>query len=116
MTLAPPARSTPAGDVPARAPAYRRRMDALAARASALVEPPKGILATGPGGAAMSGRLAAAGVAAPTGENRRAFRELLVTAPGLRAGISGVILDGEAMHQRSAAGLPCRRPSAPAAC
>jgi fructose-bisphosphate aldolase class 1 len=59
--------------VPARAPAYRRRMDALGERASALVAPPKGILATGPGGAAMSGRLAAAGVP-PTGENRRAFR------------------------------------------
>lgn len=80
-------------------------MDALAARASALVAPPKGILATGPGGAALSGRLAAAGVP-PTGENRRAFRELLVTAPGLRAGLSGVILDAEAMDQRSAAGQP----------
>jgi fructose-bisphosphate aldolase class I len=80
-------------------------MDALAERASALVAPPKGILSTGPGGAAMSGRLAAAGVP-PTGENRRAFRELLVTAPGLRAGISGVILDAEGMHQRSAAGQP----------
>ncbi len=80
-------------------------MDDLAARASALVAPPKGILATGPAGAAMSGRLAAAGVA-PTGENRRAFRELLVTAPGLGTGISGVILDAEAMHQRSAQGQP----------
>ena len=80
-------------------------MEALAARASALVAPPRGILATGPGGAAMSGRLAAAGVP-PTGENRRAFRELLVTAPGLRAGISGVILDAGAMHQRSAEGQP----------
>ncbi|MGI8449827.1 MAG: class I fructose-bisphosphate aldolase [Streptosporangiaceae bacterium] len=80
-------------------------MDALGERASALVAPPKGILATGPGGTAMSGRLAAAGVP-PTGENRRAFRELLVTAPGLRAGITGVILDAEGMHQRSAAGQP----------
>ncbi len=76
-------------------------MDDLAARASALVAPPKGILATEPAGAAMSGRLVA-----PTGENRRAFRELLVTAPGLAAGISGVILDAEALHQRSAQGLP----------
>jgi fructose-bisphosphate aldolase class I len=80
-------------------------MDALAARASALVAPPKGILATAPGGAALAARLAAAGVA-PTGANRRAFRELVVTAPGLRAGISGVILDAEAMHQRSAEGQP----------
>jgi fructose-bisphosphate aldolase class I len=80
-------------------------MGALAERASALVAPPRGILATGPGGAAMSGRLAAAGVP-PTAENRRAFRELLVTAPGLRAGITGVILDAEGMGQRSAAGQP----------
>jgi fructose-bisphosphate aldolase class I len=80
-------------------------MDALGERASALVAPPKGILATGPGGAAMSGRLAAAGVP-PTGENRRAFRELLVTAPGLRAGITGVILDAEGMDQRSSDGPP----------
>ncbi len=48
----------------------------------------------------MSGRLAAAGVP-PTGENRRAFRELLVTAPGLRTGLTGVILDAEGMDQRS---------------
>jgi len=80
-------------------------MDALGERASALVAPPKGILATGPGGAAMSGRLAAAGVP-PTWENRRAFRELLITAPGLRAGITGVILDAEGMDQRSSAGPP----------
>jgi hypothetical protein len=31
-------------------------MDDLAARASALMAPPKGILATGPAGAAMEGR------------------------------------------------------------
>ena len=80
-------------------------MDALGERASALVAPPKGILATGPGGAAMSGRLAAAGVP-PTWENRRAFRELLITAPGLRAGITGVILDAEGMDQCSSAGPP----------
>lgn len=79
-------------------------MDALAARASALVAPPKGILATGPDRAALAGRLTAAGVA-PTRENRRAFRELVVTTPGLQAGISGVVLDAEAVHQRSADGV-----------
>ena len=89
---------------PPRAAAYGRRMGALGERASALVAPPKGILATGPGGTAMSGRLAAAGVP-PTWENRRAFRELLITAPGLRAGITGVILDAEGMDQCSSAGL-----------
>jgi fructose-bisphosphate aldolase, class I len=78
-------------------------MGSLAATASALVEPPKGILATGPGGAVMAGRLAAAGVP-PTTQNQRAFRELLVTAPGLRAGITGVTLDAEGMHQRLAGG------------
>jgi len=90
---------------PARAAAYGRPMGALGERASALVAPPRGILATGPGGAAMSRRLAAAGVP-PTWENRRAFRELLITAPGLRAGITGVILDAEGMDQRSSDGPP----------
>ncbi len=100
-----PRRSTPAGEAPARPAAYGRRMDALGERASALVAPPKGILVTGPGGAALAGRLAAAGVP-PTGANRRAFRELLVTTPGLRAGVTGVILDPEGMAELSAGGPP----------
>ena len=76
-----------------------------AARASALVAPPRGILATGPGGAARpaGGWLLPC---PPTGENRRALPLVPVTAPGLRAGLSGVILDAEGMDQRSSDGLP----------
>ncbi len=43
--------------------------------------------------------LAAAGVAA-TAASRRAYRELLVTAPGLAGGISGVIPAAETLRQR----------------
>jgi fructose-bisphosphate aldolase, class I len=53
----------------------------------------------------MSARLSAAGVP-PTGENRRAYRELLVTAPGLSGGISGVILCDETLRQRLGDGRP----------
>ncbi|MFI5063048.1 MAG: class I fructose-bisphosphate aldolase, partial [Streptosporangiales bacterium] len=74
-------------------------MDARGARAAARVAPPKGILAAGHGAATMSARLAAAGLP-PTGEHRRAFRELLVTTPGMAAGLTGVILAEETLGQR----------------
>ncbi|HUY46155.1 MAG TPA: class I fructose-bisphosphate aldolase [Streptosporangiaceae bacterium] len=74
-------------------------MEALAATAAALVAPPKGILAADESAATMSARLASAG-AAPTRENRRAHREMLIAAPGLSTGISGVILSDETLRQR----------------
>jgi fructose-bisphosphate aldolase, class I len=75
-------------------------MRLVAAAAAALVAPGKGILAAGEGIAAMSARLAAAGVPA-TEENRRAYREMLVTTPGLADGISGVILCDEGVRQHA---------------
>jgi len=75
-------------------------MRLAASAATALVAPGKGILAAGEGTAAMSARLAAAGVPA-TQENRRTFREVLVTTPGLADGISGVILGEEALRQHA---------------
>jgi fructose-bisphosphate aldolase class I len=77
-------------------------MKLVASAAAALVAPGKGILAAGEGIAAMSARLTAAGIAA-TPENRRAFRELLVTTPGLADGISGVILCDEGARQYAVA-------------
>jgi fructose-bisphosphate aldolase, class I len=71
----------------------------LTAAAAALVAPGKGILAADGTGSTLSWRLAAAGVAA-TATNRQAYRELLVTAPGLAGGISGVILAAETLRQR----------------
>jgi fructose-bisphosphate aldolase class I len=67
--------------------------------AAALVAPPKGILAADESSKTMSARLSAVGVPA-TEENRRAYREMLVTTPGLSTGISGVILSEETLHQR----------------
>jgi fructose-bisphosphate aldolase, class I len=63
----------------------------------------KGILAADESVATMSSRLAGAGVA-PTGGNRRAYREMLLTAPGLARGISGVILCDETFRQRVTGG------------
>jgi fructose-bisphosphate aldolase, class I len=75
-------------------------MKLVASAAAALVAPGKGILAAGEGTAAMPARLAAAGIPA-TQENRRAYRELLVTTPGLADGISGVILSDEGVRQHA---------------
>ena len=63
----------------------------------------KGILAADESIATMSARLEGAGVAA-TAQNRCAYREMLVTTPGLSQGVSGVILSDETFRQRLAAG------------
>lgn len=67
--------------------------------AASMVAPGKGILAADESIRTMSSRLEKAGVA-PTEENRRAYREMLVTTPGLSGGISGVILCDETFGQR----------------
>jgi fructose-bisphosphate aldolase, class I len=59
----------------------------------------KGILAADEGAATMNGRLQIAGVP-PSRENRRAYREMLITTPGLALGLSGVILSEETFRQR----------------
>jgi fructose-bisphosphate aldolase, class I len=58
----------------------------------------RGILAADESIATMSDRLQRAGVA-PTTENRRAYRQLLVTTPGLSDGVTGVILCEETLRQ-----------------
>jgi fructose-bisphosphate aldolase, class I len=78
-------------------------MRSLRSCAAALVAPGKGILAADESVKTASARLAAAG-AAPTGGHRRAYRELLVTTPGLAAGISGVILCEETLRSRLSTG------------
>jgi fructose-bisphosphate aldolase class I len=78
-------------------------MRSLGLCAAALVAPGKGILAADESVRTASARLAAAGVA-PTGANRRAYRELLVTTPGLADGISGVILGEETLCSRVSTG------------
>jgi fructose-bisphosphate aldolase, class I len=66
---------------------------------TALLTEGKGILAADESVTTLNGRLRAAGVP-PTWENRRAYREMLATTPGLALGLSGVILSDEAFRQR----------------
>ena len=80
-------------------------MNGPVSAAAALVGPGKGILSAGESVVATSSRLASAGVAA-TADNRNAYREMLVTTPGLASGISGVILAAETFRQRLRDGRP----------
>lgn len=63
-----------------------------------LVAPGKGILAADESGPTIEKRFKSVGVAS-TEENRRAYREMLLTTPGLGAFISGVILYDETIRQ-----------------
>lgn len=74
-------------------------MSVLTETAAALVGGGKGILAADESVGTMSSRLEKAGVA-PTEENRRAYRELLVLTPGLAGGVSGIIFCDETLRQR----------------
>jgi fructose-bisphosphate aldolase class I len=78
-------------------------MSICARIAALLVAPGKGILAADESIGTMSRRLAEAGVA-PTEDNRRAYRELLASAPGLADGVSGIIFCDETLRQRFADG------------
>ena len=77
----------------------------LAATAQALVAPHKGLLAMDESVATCHRRFAAAGIA-QTAELRRDYRALLLTAPGLGSGISGVILADDTLRQTAADGRP----------
>lgn len=70
-----------------------------------LVAPGKGILAADESFPTLEKRFKALGIAA-TEENRRAYRELLFTAPGLGEFISGAILFDETLRQKSGEGVP----------
>ncbi|MDN5919567.1 MAG: fructose-bisphosphate aldolase class I [Pseudonocardia sp.] len=59
----------------------------------------RGILAADESIGTMSARLEGVGVE-PTAENRRVYRELIVTTPRLSESISGVILADETIHQK----------------
>jgi fructose-bisphosphate aldolase, class I len=78
---------------------------ALIATAHAMLARGKGLLAMDESNATCNQRFAAVGIAQTT-EMRRAYRELLLTAPGLSEHISGVILYDETIHQASAHGRP----------
>lgn len=74
-------------------------IEALHETARAMVSRPKGILAADESIGTMSSRLEKAGVPVSV-ENRRAYREMLLTTPNLDRGISGVILSDETFNQK----------------
>jgi fructose-bisphosphate aldolase class I len=73
--------------------------------ARALVAGGKGILAADETPGTLTRRFDALGIAS-TEDSRRAYREMLFTAPGLAAWISGVIMQDETIRQKSASGTP----------
>ena len=76
--------------------------------AKALTAPGKGILAADESTGTIEKRFKGMNVPC-TEETRRAYREMLITTPGLNAFISGVILFEETLRQKSAAGMPLPR-------
>ncbi|MBV8541140.1 MAG: fructose-bisphosphate aldolase class I [Pseudonocardiales bacterium] len=74
-------------------------IEALHETARAMVSRPRGILAADESIGTMSSRLEKAGVPV-SAENRRAYRQMLLTTPDLHRGISGVILSDETFNQR----------------
>src|SRR5206468_10492266 len=71
--------------------------------ARALVAPGRGILAEDESLPTIEKRCKSIGIP-PTEENRRAYRELLFTAPGFGEFVSGVILFDETIRQKTAGG------------
>lgn len=82
--------------------------DRLERTARALVAPGKGILAADESTGTMKKRLDSIQVES-TADNRRAYRELMFTTPGVEANISGVILYDETIRQSAADGTPFPR-------
>eukprot|EP00775_Hariotina_reticulata_P003924 gene3924-4178_t len=79
-------------------------IDELRATAKYIAQRGKGILASDESNATTGKRLESVGVE-NTEINRRAWRELLYTAPGLGQYISGAIMFEETLYQKSAAGV-----------
>src|SRR5690606_18681750 len=77
----------------------------LAGTAQALVAPGKGIVAIDESTGTIGKRFAALGVD-NSEQNRRAWRELLLTTPRLAEHISGAILFDETLRQSTAEGVP----------
>lgn len=77
----------------------------LESTAQALVADGKGILAADETPPTLTRRFDALHIDS-TPDSRRAYREMLFTTPGIAEFISGVILQDETIHQKSATGTP----------
>jgi fructose-bisphosphate aldolase class I len=80
-------------------------MDPLVETARALMARGKGLLAADESVGTITRRFDALGIAAAP-ENRRAYREMLFSAPELSRYVSGVILHDETLRQRDGHGRP----------
>ena len=80
-------------------------IEQLESIAQAMVAPGKGIIAIDESTNTIAKRFAAVNVP-NTEDNRRAYREMLLTAPNLSEHISGAILYDETLRQSSKAGVP----------
>ena len=80
-------------------------LDGLNRIARAMVAPGKGILAADESHPTIKKRFDSVGVE-NTEANRRSYREMLFTAPGIEEWIGGVILFDETLRQKSADGVP----------
>jgi len=83
-------------------------IEELESIAQAMVAPGKGIIAIDESTATIKKRFDSVGVP-NTEENRRAYREMLITAPSLGEHISGAILYDETIRQSTKAGVPFTR-------
>lgn len=77
----------------------------LKTTAKALVAPGKGLLAADESSGTITKRFEAAGIK-NTEENRREYRQMLLTTDGIEAFLSGVILYDETIRQKDDAGTP----------
>ena len=80
-------------------------IEQLAETARAMVAPGKGIIAIDESSATCAKRFAGVGIE-NTEENRRAYRELLLTAPNANQYLSGAILFDETIRQSTKSGIP----------
>ncbi len=80
-------------------------IETLRATARELVAPGKGILAADESGGTIKKRFDSIGIES-TEDNRRAYRDLLFTTPGLSDQVSGVILFDETIRQAAHDGTP----------
>ncbi len=80
-------------------------IEQLAETAQAMVAPGKGIIAIDESTATIKKRFDAVGIES-TEENRRAYREMLLSAPNLGKHISGAILYDETIRQSTKSGIP----------
>lgn len=81
------------------------QLQQLIKTAKAMVADHKGLVAIDESIPTLNKRFQAAGIP-ETEEYRRAYREVLITTPGISDYINGAILFDETVHQKTAAGIP----------